>query len=252
MAYLTRLRLSREFVERQRIRDSHDWHQRVWDCFPGVDSEHPNIPVLWTHTDGKGKQTHRFHLTRLDPTEHGWELLIFSAASPTRPPWCPADANCWESKPIAPSFLEHARYRFRLLANPVAKKVNPAKPRLARPDGRPKRNSFTRRIALSKREDLIAWLQRKAAESGFTVELEGEDEFGRKVELLRTVPRGRRYFTKDGEGADQEPLRGVHHGVDFEGVLRVTNPKAFAAAFHKGIGSAKGFGFGLLTLVPLD
>jgi CRISPR system Cascade subunit CasE len=99
---------------------------------------------------------------------------------------------------------------------------------------------------------LVAWLQGKAAQSGFTVETEPEDEFGRKIELLRTVPRGRRYFTKDGREEEREPIRGVHHGVDFEGVLRVTDPKTFADAFHKGIGSAKGFGFGLLTIVPLD
>ncbi len=252
MAYLTRLRLSRGFVERQGIRDSHDWHRHVWKCFPGVDSERPSIPVLWTHTDTRGNQTHRFHLTRLDPAEDGWELLILSAASPTRPQWCPADAESWESRQIAPSFLEHSRYRFRLLANPTKKVIDPEKTKIVSTDGRINRNKNARRVALGKREDLIAWLQRKAAESGFAVELEAEDEFGRKVELLRTIPRGRGYFTKDRSETGGAPIHGVHHGVDFEGVLRVTDPKIFAAAFHKGIGSAKGFGFGLLTLIPLD
>ena len=105
---------------------------------------------------------------------------------------------------------------------------------------------------MSKREDLIVWLQRKAAESGFAVELEAEDEFGRKIELLRTIPRGRCYFSKDRDDSEEETLPGVHHGVDFEGVLRMTDPKGFADAFHKGIGSAKGFGFGLLVLIPIS
>ena len=34
----------------------------------------------------------------------------------------------------------------------------------------------------------------------------------------------------------------------FEGVLRVADPAALASAVENGLGSAKGYGFGLLSL----
>ena len=46
--------------------------------------------------------------------------------------------------------------------------------------------------------------------------------------------------------------RGYHGGVQFRGVLEVTDPVKFAQAHSKGIGSAKAFGFGLLLLAPVQ
>ena len=40
-------------------------------------------------------------------------------------------------------------------------------------------------------------------------------------------------------------------GVRFDGVLAVTDPDALTGAVRQGIGPAKGFGFGLLSLAPL-
>jgi CRISPR system Cascade subunit CasE len=39
--------------------------------------------------------------------------------------------------------------------------------------------------------------------------------------------------------------------VDFEGILEVTDPEEFAAAVTAGIGPAKAFGFGLLSVARL-
>jgi CRISPR system Cascade subunit CasE len=44
---------------------------------------------------------------------------------------------------------------------------------------------------------------------------------------------------------------GFHVGVRFQGVLEVTNREEFKKAFTQGIGSAKGFGFGMLVIQPL-
>jgi len=46
--------------------------------------------------------------------------------------------------------------------------------------------------------------------------------------------------------------RGYHGGVQFRGILEVTDPARFSQAYFKGIGSAKGFGFGLLLLSPVQ
>ena len=76
-----------------------------------------------------------------------------------------------------------------------------------------------------------AWLDRKAERAGF------------RVLDCRVSDRGFQVSRK-GDGAP--PLR--HLCVDFEGVLQVTDPDRFLAAMRSGIGSAKGFGFGLLSI----
>jgi CRISPR system Cascade subunit CasE len=92
------------------------------------------------------------------------------------------------------------------------------------------------RVPITQREDLIAWLQRKAAAGGFTL----------NADSLRTIPRGREFFHKDGTS------HGTHTAVEFQGELAVTDPAQLRATVAAGIGSAKAFGFGLLVLAPLS
>jgi CRISPR system Cascade subunit CasE len=188
------------------FRDSYAWHKRVWEAFPGQPAAERNF------------------LTRLDDTGHGFRLLILSKDPPTRPDWCPSDH--WQSKTVAMSFFEHSAYQFSLLANPTKKLV------VRDAQGIKKKNG--RRIALSKREDLIDWLQRKGTQHGFTVDLSS----------LKTVPRPRQQFVKKGKS-------GTHTATEFTGTLNVTDSAAFQQAAIHGIGSAKAFGFGMLCLVPL-
>lgn len=117
-------------------------------------------------------------------------------------------------------------FRFSLLANPTKKLV------IRNPDGSRKKNG--QRIALSKREDLINWIERKAAENGFTLD----------TRSLKTVPRPRQQFLKKGKS-------GTHTATEFTGTLEVTDPAVFEQAAKRGIGTAKAFGFGMLCLVPL-
>lgn len=188
------------------FRDCYAWHKRIWEAFPGQ------------------PEAERHFLTRLDDTGHGFRLLILSKEPPTRPDWCPSDS--WQSKSVDDAFFQHKAYRFSLLANPTRKLV------VRDPDGSRKKNG--QRIALSKREDLIAWIERKAVENGFTLD----------TRSLKTVPRPRQQFLKKGKS-------GTHTATEFSGVLEVTDPAAFKQAAKHGIGSAKAFGFGMLCLSPL-
>ena len=97
-----------------------------------------------------------------------------------------------------------------------------------------RRKKRERRVPLTSREDLIAWLQRKAEAGGFRV----------NADSLRTIPRGREFFHKEGRS------HGTHTAVEFQGELTVTDPAQFRATVAAGIGSAKAFGFGLLVLAP--
>jgi CRISPR system Cascade subunit CasE len=205
MSYLAKIEIDHETAYKAGLRDSYAWHQKSWLAFPGRDGEE------------------RDFLTRLDEIDGGFRLLLLSATSPIRPTWCPEPS--WECKEIAPAFFTHATYRFSLMANPT-KKVRSA------PDGRLLKNS--RRVALSKREDLLDWLRRKGEAGGFTFE----------AEKTRTVPRPRQAFLKKGQA-------GLHTATEFVGVLTVTDAAAFQTAATQGIGPAKAFGFGMLCLSPV-
>jgi CRISPR system Cascade subunit CasE len=205
MSYLAKIEIDHETAYKAGLRDSYAWHQKSWLAFPGRDGEE------------------RDFLTRLDEIDGGFRLLLLSATSPARPAWCPEPS--WECKEITPAFFSHATYRFSLMANPT-KKVRSA------PDGRLLKNS--RRIALSKREDLLDWLRRKGEAGGFTFE----------AEKTRTVPRPRQAFLKKGQA-------GLHTATEFVGLLTVTDAAAFQIAATQGIGPAKAFGFGMLCLSPV-
>lgn len=206
MSYLTQIRVDYERAVRLlRIRDSYDWHQRTWQAFRDRDG------------------SPRDFLSRVDETEGSYRLLIVSADPPTRPDWCPLD--CFQTKPIPEEFFAANRFRFSLLANPT-RKVRSEK------DGRQTKNG--RRVPITQRDELIAWLARKAQAGGFDI---GEPD------SVRTVPKQRRYFERKG-------VHGLHCAIEFQGVLTVTEPAAFRQTFTSGIGSAKAFGFGLLAIVP--
>lgn len=207
--HLTQILVSYEDAVRLlRIRDTYDWHQRVWQAFGGRDDQP------------------RAFLIRVDRKEEAFRVIILSHSTPARPDWCPTD--CFGTKVIPDSFFAHPRYRFSLLANPTKKL------RVDNADGTRKKNG--RRVPLMKREELVAWLQRKAQAGGFTLNLDA----------LRTVPRGREFFHKDGTS------HGTHTAVEYQGELTVTNPAQFRATVTAGIGSAKAFGFGLLVIAPIS
>lgn len=204
MNYLTQAFLDYEAAACRKLRDIYDWHQLVWEAFPG----HNGLP--------------RDFLTRLDrrERERRFRLLIVSPRLPLRPAGWPESPDAWQTREISTAFLAHPRYRFLLRANPT------------------KRNNASRkRLPLRAPEEQLEWLKRKASQSGFRV-----DE-----PSLRIVPEGREWFRVEKRGHT-----GVHHAVEFEGMLAVTDPASFQTAFVKGIGSAKGFGFGLLALVPIS
>lgn len=194
------------------FRDSYAWHKRIWEAFPGK------------------PEADRDFLTRLDDTGNDFRLLIISPESPERPDWCPSDT--WNSKQIPDSFFAHTTYQFSLLANPTIKRV------VRNEDGSRRKNG--RREPIVDRNELLSWMQRKADQCGFTVDLD----------TLRTVPRPRQHFLK--KGKKENPQTGTHTATEFQGFLKVTDQTAFQKAAITGIGSAKAFGFGMLCLSPIE
>jgi CRISPR system Cascade subunit CasE len=122
----------------------------------------------------------------------------------------------WQCKPFEPSVAEGQHLAFRLRANPTVKR-----------DGK--------RLGLLKEQEQAVWLERKARAGGF------------RVISCHIVPEG---MVKD----EKHTKQGTHplsfYAVRYEGVLEVTDPDRFRETLAAGIGPAKGYGFGLLSVAP--
>lgn len=181
--------------------------------------------AVWEAFPGHESDPRQF-LTRLDSIRDRFRLYIVSDWEPQRPAWWPEGESHWRTRQIHKSFFFHKQYGFQLCANPTRKVVK------LDPSGKPTKNG--RREPLRTREELAQWIVRKGQQGGFSPALD----------TLRIVPLGRRWFQR--KGGD-----GTHSAVDYKGVLEVCDPQKFIDAFRRGIGPAKGFGFGLLLLAPL-
>jgi CRISPR system Cascade subunit CasE len=213
-AFLTSIWLGEREAAALRLFDTYDWHQAAWKCFPARD-------------DAK-----RDFLTRLDRKDGGFRLILVSPTAPVQPEW--SREGEWQSREIPQDYFAKRRYRFQLRANPTKKL------RTDKPDGTRKKNGT--RVALTAPADLAAWLARKGEAGGFFAHgLQPEDP-----EPCAISPAYRFHFHRERDGH-----RGVHSGVDFTGILEVTDPARFHETFRLGIGSAKAFGFGLLVIAPL-
>lgn len=115
-----------------------------------------------------------------------------------------------EVRQVAPRIRPGTRLPFRLQANPTIKR-----------DGK--------HHAIYAEDELTRWLQRKGDMHGFLVEPANP----------RIVKLGRQHGKR---------RKQTWHLVQFDGLLQVTNADSFVAGLCNGIGSAKAFGCGLLSV----
>ncbi len=213
--YLSRLQLNStsRTLWRDVVDQPYRLHQLVMQGFPdGVNREAANV------------------LHRLDQTHHGLTLLVQSNVQPN---WdglktdllLPADPFAPLPNPAIQSLadlaLQNGRIlQFRLRANPTIKKVR-------RDENGNRRNS--NRVPLVREDKQQEWLCKKAAQSGFKImdahiNPEGkQSDYRKKLTLYTILVNGR---------------------------LQITDTTAFTIALKKGIGPAKAFGCGLLSLAP--
>lgn len=160
-------------------------------------------------------------LFRVEPRTGSAEPHVVLVQSVKLPDWSrladlPHYLLSAESKPFSVSVPPGRKLRFRLRANPTVKRGG-------------------KRHALVKHEDQVGWLLRKGEPGGF-----------RPVDVAV-----RRAVRQTSWRADAEKKRRVTQvAVLFEGVLQVTDPQTFAETIAAGIGPAKAFGFGLLSVAP--
>lgn len=114
-----------------------------------------------------------------------------------------------------------------------------------------------KRVGLLREEAQIAWLIRKGLErekgkpGGFEIlmkEVEDQNGVMRRVPCVNVCPEGQQRGRKRESGQSHEL---THSSVCFDGLLRITDVDAFRETLASGIGPAKAFGFGLLSVAPV-
>ncbi|GMV90129.1 MAG: type I-E CRISPR-associated protein Cas6/Cse3/CasE [Chthonomonas sp.] len=126
-----------------------------------------------------------------------------------------------EAKPVELAGLRVGMpLRFRLRCRP-SKRI-----------GEPRNEDLGKRRALRDRDEIFAWLERKAVASGFEVVEAAFDRI---------------YWFESKQGKDPKSVG----AVQFDGVLVVTDPDRLREAVRNGIGPQKAYGFGLLSLAAV-
>lgn len=171
--------------------------------------------VLW-RVDGAGSPTVALYV--VSPEAPDFTGLCEQAAWPTR--------TNWQTKPYAPLLEQLSsgqRWQFRLTANPTHRN---------RP-GPDKDAKITGHVSVAHQTQ---WLVGKASQHGFhVVEAPGGEP------TVSVADRGNKTFRRD---TSQVTLT----VATFDGVLEVTDADQLGKTLTTGIGRARGYGCGLLTL----
>lgn len=225
------------------LRNLYHVHQRLCMAFPSAERKSADEEFLKPYTPGDfaagqvhvSRGTEVGLLFRVDPQPGSRAVILVQSA--LEPDWEYAFHNAGyllaappEAKAFEPHFEEGQRLQFRLLANPT-RKIDTK----TRPDGT---KSNGRRVPY-RNEQLVDWLVRQGESFGFSVD---------KEEVV--VQTGFVYFDKKAK-EDEKPQRGRLRSVRYDGVLTVAHPGELEKAIVQGIGSGKGFGFGLLSIAPV-
>ena len=169
-------------------------------------------------------------LFRIDPGRGGAQIIVQSAAFPK---WAYAFANFRgvlaaepQVREYAPGFTPGQRLQFRLEANPT-RKIDTK----SGPDGQRRHG---RRIPVAAAA-CIDWLRRFGDDGGFVVDPQ-------HVRLEYGLARARK---------SSDAVEGTSYAsARFDGVLTVTDPQTFLRRLLAGFGTAKAYGFGLMSVVP--
>lgn len=154
-------------------------------------------------------------LFRVEPPPHGDARARILVQTADPPDWSKLPCGyevTGPAKTVDLKISQGAKLQFRLRANPV------------------KRDPESHRRMALREEEYPDWLSRKMRAAGA------------RLVAFRTRHQQRQHVHKPGWPTI------IHDTVLFEGVLEVTDPERLAEAVATGIGPAKAFGCGLLSL----
>ena len=213
--YLTRFEINRSRRGSRRLLSSPQRvHAAVLAAFPVAEGPATEGRVLWRLDE----QAHDPVLYVVSPTEPDLTHLVETVGRPQTQHW-----DSREYEPFLNRLAKGDQWSFRIVANPVRR-------------GRKSPTSTdTQRFGHVTVAQQTEWFLRQAEKHGFRV-LSACDEPDVAVRGRRTVRFARKRTSVTLSTAV------------FEGRLEVIDPAAIRAALVGGIGPAKGYGCGLLTL----
>ncbi|MFC4906872.1 type I-E CRISPR-associated protein Cas6/Cse3/CasE [Actinomadura gamaensis] len=198
-------------------------HAAVMAGFPPILS--PDDRVLWR---ADTESTHRLSLYIVSAHRPDLTHLVEQAG------WPRSDVPSWATKsyePLLQQLKTGQRYAFRLTANPTYVIARRGQRGIRRPH-----------VTV---EQQTGWLLEQSSRAGFVIlpsptahPLPSEQAYN-----LRVVDRHRIKFTR-GQGTKQVTL----HRVTFQGLLEITDETVLRATLVRGIGRARAYGCGLLTV----
>jgi CRISPR system Cascade subunit CasE len=216
--FLTKLTInvrSREF--RRDFADVNDLHRTIMSAYPDISEDTP------------ARQAHGV-LWRMEPGSTGYHALVQSHTAPdwTRLPsgYTTTPAEVRSLQPVLDAVAPGRKLTFRLLAN-ATRDIRPIELR-----------GKSRRVAHHKPDDQVDWLISKGEQHGFVIPTARD---GRPDVAPSPVPRMAGRKNTDTITID---------AVRFDGHLVITDTTAFTHALVTGVGRAKAYGCGLLTLAP--
>lgn len=200
--------LSKVHIPWQKAKNPYQFHQALWKLFPGYE-------------DGE-----RDFLFRVEQFQSGVgaQVLLQSAIKPEGNEQSPM---LLAQREFALNIPNGQRLRFRLRANPIKTIKDSSKGTVEK-----KGKTFTKtvRVPLLHEEQQQAWLERKLQDFA-------------QLETVIVQPEPVTYFRKVKEGRS-----GKIQTVLFDGIMTVTDPAEFELQILHGIGPAKAFGCGLLSV----
>ncbi|MFD0685948.1 type I-E CRISPR-associated protein Cas6/Cse3/CasE [Actinomadura fibrosa] len=250
MTYLSRIRInplrqqSRELLTNPQIMHSH-----VCAAIPGLpDTER----LLWRlDTDNP----HRPHLIALTRSKPDWTHLVEAAG------WPAADDNAHsvvaDYTPLLAQLAIGREFTFRLTANPVQNLKRPSETSDASGNDGEASSAKKRRTSVRTGHRTAAhqlnWLLKRTAKYGFQIPPARTDPGIPTLPLddstpapdVRIIYRDRLSFSK------KNRRHVILHVATFQGRLQVADTELLTRALLDGIGPAKAYGCGLLTLAPL-
>lgn len=194
---------------------------------------HRTLAHAFGSEDGVDYRADHGVLFRIEPLHNASSSPVVIVQSATKPEWHELPEEYLSDavhKSVQLSPKRGSVLAFRLLANPCKKVSKPGQ-------RQGKRLALLDRYEEGKETTPAQeWLFRKAFENGF------------QIGSLTTHGQ----WQENRKGTADRKKTTTHYAVMYEGTLLVTEPTKMEEALKRGIGPAKAFGFGLLSLAPLS
>lgn len=252
MPYLSKIAINpRRRAGHALLSNPHQLHAAV---LTGLANQPVRERVLWRV---ESNTAHRTDLLVLTENRPSWQGLVEKAGWPGADGGEPLIADY---TPLLERLAVGREFAFRLTANPVQSVQRPDRPsteqntRMEPSEGAPARHRGFR-VAHRTAAQQLDWLLGRSQRHGFTIPAT-ETATGIDIATdIPVIPAPAVALT----ARDVLRFRKRHDGphvtistATFQGRLRVTDTDALRTALLGGIGPAKGYGQGLLTLAPLS